>query len=187
MKIFRTIPLCFALGISVVPSAVMAASSEQVLMPRFDGYVKAFEASDPQTGDITEYVPKGQTVEAWTDMITVNIAPNSASVSPREFLGIMEAGWRGACSDTQANWLREGQEHGRPMAVLMLSCPLNPATGKPETSWIKGIQGQEGFYTVQKAFRTEVKEVDVVTWVKWLTGVMLCGSGEGPACPGDGR
>jgi len=187
MKKFRAVPLCLALGVSLASATAMAASSEQVLMPKFDGYVKAFEASDPKTGDITEFVPEGQTVEAWTDMVTVNIAPNSAWVSPRAFLGTMEAGWREVCQNSQANWLREGEEHGRPMAVLMLSCPLNPATGKPETSWIKGIQGKEGFYTVQKSFRTEVKEADVVTWVKWLSGVMVCGGGEGPACPGDGR
>ncbi|MGE6334378.1 hypothetical protein, partial [Stenotrophomonas sp. NPDC077659] len=167
--------------------ATAMAASEQVLMPRFDGYVKAFEASDPQTGHITEFVPKGQTVEAWTDMVTVNIAPNSAWVSPRDFLGSMEAGWRGACPDAEVNWLREGVELGRQMAVLMLSCPLNPGTGKPETAWVKGIQGEQGFYTVQKAFRTEVKEADVVTWVKWLSGVALCGGDEGPACPGEPR
>lgn len=181
MKMFRTAPLCFALATSLISATAMAAS-EQVLMPRFDGYVKAFEASDPGSGDISEYVPEGQTVKDWTDMVTVNSAPGSAAATPREFLGIIEAGWRMACPDTQANWLGEGEEGGRPVAVLMLGCPRNPGTGKPEFTWIKGIQGLQGFHTVQKSFRAEPAEADVVTWVRWLRGVTLCGNGKAPDC-----
>lgn len=183
MTMSRIAPLCFTLGMSLAPAVAMAASSEQLLMPRFDGYVQAYDAADPQGNSITEFVPKGQTVEAWTDMITVNIAPNAASIAPRAFLGTLESAWKGACPGAESTWLREGEEAGRPMAVLLLSCPLNPSTGQPETTWVKGIQGQQGFYTVQKAFRTEVKDAEVVTWMKWLSGVALCGNDNGPACP----
>ncbi len=174
--------LHLALAALLAPAAALAASGEQARLPSMPGYVHAYDAVDPQGNRIDEYVPKGQTVQNWTEMITVNTAPNSASVSPREFLGFMEAGWKAACPDAQAHWVREGEEEGRPFAVLMLGCPLNPGTGKPEYTWIKGIQGLQGFYTVQKAFRSEPGRDDVVTWVSWLRDVSLCGNGQAPAC-----
>ncbi|MEN5358121.1 hypothetical protein [Stenotrophomonas sepilia] len=115
-------------------------------------------------------------------MVTVNDAPNSGHVSPREFLGIIEAGWRMACPAAQSHWIREGEEGGRPFALLMLSCPLNPGTGKPEFTWIKGMQGRQGFHTVQKSFRAEPEKDDVVQWIGWLREVGLCGSGAAQAC-----
>ena len=84
------------------------------------GYQQAHQSTDAQGNRITEYVPQGQTVQDWTDMVTVNDAPNSGHVSPREFLGIIEAGWRMACPAAQSHWIREGEEGGRPFALLML-------------------------------------------------------------------
>ncbi len=112
-------------------------------LPPMKGYQQAHQSTDAQGNRITEYVPQGQTVHDWTDMVTVNDAPNSGHVSPREFLGIIEAGWRIACPAAQSHWIREGEEGGRPFALLMLSCPRNPGTGKPEFTWIKGVQGRQ--------------------------------------------
>ena len=34
-----------------------------------------------------------------------------------------------------------GDENGYPAAVWLLNCPNNPATGKPEITWVKTMQG----------------------------------------------
>ncbi len=176
----RLASLCIALALAT--SATHADAAEQVQLPPMRGYHQAHQNTDAQGNRITEYVPNGQTVQDWADMVTVNDAPNSSHASPREFLGIIEAGWRIACPDAQSHWIREGEEGGRPFALLMLSCPENPGTGKPEFTWIKGIQGTEGFHTVQKSFRSEPEKDDVVQWIGWLREVELCGSGQAPAC-----
>lgn len=178
----RALPLCLLLALGVSVANAAAPAGEQLRLPALPDYVQAHDATDAQGNRIVEYVPAGQTVERWTDMVTVNSAPGSAAATPREFLGIIQAGWYIACPDTQAHWVGEGEEDGRPIAVLMLGCPRNPGTGKPEFTWIKGIQGLQGFHTVQKSFRAEPTEADVVTWVGWLRGVALCGNGQAPAC-----
>lgn len=180
MDVIRWASLCIALASAVV--AGHAAAVEQVQLPPMKGYQQAHQSTDVQGNRITEYVPQGQTVQDWTDMVTVNDAANSGHVSPREFLGIIEAGWRIACPDAQSHWVREGDEAGRPFALLMLSCPLNPGTGKPEFTWIKGIQGVQGFHTVQKSFRSEPEKEDVVRWIGWLRDVRLCGQGDAAPC-----
>jgi len=180
MDVARRASLCMTLALAAVCGH--AAAAEQVRLPPMRGYQQAHQSTDAQGNRITEYVPQGQTVHDWTDMVTVNDAPNSGHVSPREFLGIIEAGWRIACPAAQSHWIREGEEGGRPFALLMLSCPRNPGTGKPEFTWIKGVQGRQGFHTVQKSFRSEPEKEDVVQWIGWLREVGLCGNGDAPAC-----
>ena len=138
MDVTRRVSLCMALALAAV--AGHAAAVEQVQLPPMKGYQQAHQSTDAQGNRITEYVPQGQTVQDWTDMVTVNDAPNGGHVSPREFLGIIEAGWRMACPAAQSHWIREGEEGGRPFALLMLSCPLNPGTGKPEFTWIRACR-----------------------------------------------
>ncbi|WP_240336099.1 hypothetical protein [Stenotrophomonas sp. B1-1] len=183
----RLARLRLTLGALLAPAVALAANTEQVRLPAMPGYAQAHQDTDPQGNRLVEYVPQGQTVQDWTDMVTVNTAPHAANATPREFLGIIEAGWKLACPDAQANWVGEGEEEGRPFAVLMLGCPRNPGTGKPEFTWIKGIQGLQGFHTVQKAFRSEPEPKDVVTWMGWLRDVALCGNGQAPACAPEAR
>ncbi|MEB2230520.1 MULTISPECIES: hypothetical protein [Xanthomonas] len=184
MHMSRGALLCIASIFAVAASnaAVAADMAEGVQLPAMKGYALAHQHSDPQGNRIAEYVPKGQTVENWTDMVTVNNAVGSGDVGPRKFLGVIEAGWQAACPGSESHWIREGEKAGRPFALLMLSCPRNPGTGKPEMTWIKGIQGIEGFHTVQKSFRFEPGKDAVVQWIGWLRDVGLCGNRESPAC-----
>lgn len=184
MKSLYFLRLCLALSLGAVSSLASASATgvEQVQLPPMKGYHPVHQNTDAQGNRIAEYVPEGQTAQDWTDMVTVNDAPNSGHVSPRAFLGLIEAGWRIACPSAQSHWIRDGEEGGRPFALLMLSCSENPGTGKPEFTWIKGIQGTQGFHTVQKSFRSEPEKDDVVQWIGWLREVGLCGSGGAPAC-----
>ena len=56
--------------------------------------------------------------------------------------------------------LHEGRENNYPVAVWFLRCPNNPMTNKPEFTYVKGISGNESFYTVQLAYALQADEVD---------------------------
>ena len=64
----------------------------------------------------------------------------------------------------------------------MLTCPTNKQTGKPEWTWFKAIQGNDSFYVVQKAFRFEPSQEQVVEWTKYLRRVSVCDSRRN-SCP----
>jgi len=50
----------------------------------------------------------------------------------------------------------------------------NPATGKPELTWFKALQGNDNFYLVQKAFKFEPSGEQVTDWVNFLNTVKVC-------------
>jgi hypothetical protein len=60
--------------------------------------------------------------------------------------------WTGSCSNAIAGPPTRAVENGYPIALWMMTCPVNKETGKPETAWFKAIQGHDSFYVVQKAF-----------------------------------
>ncbi|WP_241772679.1 hypothetical protein [Stenotrophomonas pictorum] len=159
----------------VVPAALaQRTGTEQLLRPQVPGYVKAFENTEADGARLWEYVPTGQTVQQWTEMLTVTASRPGLQATPHEFLGFIERGWKGACPGGESRWIREGEENGYPFALLMLTCPNNPASGKPEYTWFKGIQGADRFYVVQKAYRFAPEREQVVSWVQYLSKVQLC-------------
>ena len=158
--------------------------TEQLLRPQTKAYVLGHQARQPSTGSIEEYVPKGQSVQDWTEMLTVQDMPGSAHVAPRTFLDVMAQGWMGACPDGSVTLLREAVENGYPVAVMQMTCPNNPGTGKPEYTWMKGIQGGQRFHLVQKAFRFTPEREQLIPWVKYLSAVVVCDPKDSAhACP----
>lgn len=115
-------------------------------------------------------------------MVIVNDVLNSGYVSLCEFFGIIEVGWCMVCLVVQSYWICEGEEGGWLFVLLMFSCLLNFGIGKLEFMWIKGMQGRQGFYIVQKLFCVELEKDDVVQWIGWLCEVGLCGSGDVLVC-----
>lgn len=156
------------------PAAHAQSGAEQLLRPQAKGYVQGFEHTQPNGGRMWEYVPAGQTVQNWTEMLTVNASPPTPQMTPRQYLAFIEQGWMNACPGASNHWIIEGEENGYPFAVLQLTCPNNPQSGKPEYTWFKGIKGQEHFYVVQKAFRFEPAAAQVVQWVQYLHEVRVC-------------
>lgn len=159
------------------------AEGEQVLTDLPEGFVLGWKNTDSRGNDIIELIPKGETLQKWTQMATVNIANSSAHVSPREHLGIIETGWAAACPNSSSEWVREGLEQARPVAYLILACPKNPATGEMEVTYLKGIQGERAFYVVQRAFRHVAGDEDITKAVTWLMKARLCNDARGVACP----
>jgi hypothetical protein len=60
--------------------------------------------------------------------------------------------------------------------VWSLTCPRNPATGKPEMTWFKALQGNDSFYVVQKAFKFVPDKDQVAKWMGFLRAVAVCDS-----------
>lgn len=176
-------PLLTSLLLAPAASAE-ASGTEQLLRPQAAGYVKGFEDTGADGGRLWEYVPEGETVEQWTQMLTVTVTGGGIKATPRQFLGIIEQGWKRACPGAESSWIREGEENGYPFALLMLTCPNNPASGKPEYTWFKGMQGANNFYVVQKAFRFAPEREHVVQWMQYLSRVELCDEqGSTNPCP----
>ena len=138
-------------------------------------FEKGFEEKR-ESFSIEEWIPSGESVSNWTRMITLTIQtlPN---LDPLEFFNHMADGWAKSCPEYGGMLLHEGSENNYPIAIWFLKCPENPNTGKPEFTYVKGISGNDYFYTVQLAFANRTDEIndDIVKQsMNYLRDVGVC-------------
>ncbi len=127
---------------------------------------------------IREAVLKGETVSAWTQMITVTGAKDVAGnpqVTPQSFAVSMAAGFKKACPDTFAvkpfGAVKFGDQDG---FVAVVGCGRIETTPDKhgETALIIAVKGSADYYTIQWAERapssTDKPAVDEAKWKERL-------------------
>jgi len=97
-------------------------------------------------------------------------------VTPEQFRDRLSKVWIASCKDGSSRDIASGPENGYATLIWFLACPLNSATGKPELTWVKGIQGNDSFYVVQKAFKFVPTADQTTPWMQYLRKVMVCDS-----------
>jgi hypothetical protein len=136
---------------------------------------------------MTEMVPVAETVNDWTEMVTVQVFHGLKAV-PEKFEEVLQQRWSAACPGASSAKVTSGVENGYPVLVWMLDCPKNPGTGKPELTWFKAIAGNDSFYLVQKAFKFEPTKEQVAQWMRYLRTVAVCDTRlPERACPQTGK
>jgi hypothetical protein len=142
---------------------------------------------------IREAVLKGETVEAWTQMITVTGAKGIAAnpqVTPQSFAVSMAAGFKKACPDTFAvkpfGAVKFGDQEG---FVAVVGCgSIGPSADKHgETALIIAVKGSADYYTIQWAERApssaDKPAIDEAKWqdrLNKLQPIRFC-----PIVPGE--
>jgi len=149
-------------------SALGASASSSAAAPQGENLVvdipQEFQLGDQgQQGpgaDIAEYIPKGETVDDWSRMITVQVFHNLKAFDPNRF----------------GEALKSGRENGYAFSLWLYTCPLNPKTGKPETLFDEVISGADSLYSVQYALRSALKPDLMPPITAYLSGVRVCDS-----------
>ncbi len=132
---------------------------------------------------IAEYVPKGQTVENWQHMITVQIFNQGETFTPESFLlRIAELaaplchGYKGHMISAAAGAKKEAN------AVLFIQyCGRYEKTQQGEATLFKAIKGTHAFYVVQQAWRgpafimqdIPIDKKQVQAWIEYMNTVAL--------------
>ena len=153
-------------------------------------FPQGFKVANDQKANgvhLSEMIPKGESLDDWTQMVTVQIFFGAASLTPRGFEETMEASWKASCPGASRAHVADGTENGYPFNLWVLACPRNPASGKPETTLLKAIAGNDSFYLVQKAFRSKPTMDEVGAATAWLRKIEVCDSRRPEqACPRPG-
>jgi len=144
---------------------------------------------------IQESVPEGETVDEWTQMITVTGVKGLASkpdFSPKKFAEDMAGRMKGRCPNSfSAASIFDGKIGGHDAFAAVLSCGTSPlAAGHNESFLVTVIKGDSDYYTVQWAERAEVSStpiaIDTARWLerfKKLGPIKLCQIVPGEAAP----
>ena len=122
---------------------------------------------------ISEMVPVKQSVKNWTEMVTVQVF-YGLKVTPDQFKAGIEKELATACPRAESHPVAQGPENGYPSMVWLQNCPINKATGKPEITWFKAIQGNDSFYIVQVAFKAWPSKQQITQWMGYLKDVTVC-------------
>jgi hypothetical protein len=171
--IFRKLFAVICLAVVCASSAAAALENENLLVVVPDGYKSGFR-DRKNNMIINEMVPVAQTVENWTEMVTVQIFLGMQGVTPEQFRARMEGLWSKACANATSHPIANAVENGYPAAVWLMTCPRNRDAGKPEYTWFKAIQGNDSFYVVQKAFKFEPSKEQIAAWTLYLKRVTAC-------------
>jgi hypothetical protein len=160
-------------ALALTGSAARAIEGEVLLVTVPKGYKIGYEK---KAGNqiMTEMVPQAETVKDWTEMVTVQIFLNMRDVTPAQYRARIENLWGQACAGSEFSKVKEGADGGYPTLTWLQKCPMNNATGKPELTWMKAIQGRDSFYLVQKAYKFEPSAAQKTEWGAYLDGVHVC-------------
>jgi hypothetical protein len=159
--------------LAAAPAAAQLVN-ENLLVVMPSGYKIGFQTKKNNM-DMSEMVPSSETVDDWTEMVTVQIF-HGMKAQPEQFKGTLEQRWSAACPGSTSAPVASAVENGYAALVWVFSCPRNPGTGKPEITWFKAVLGNDSFYLVQKAFKFTPSKDQVVQWTHYLNAVAVCDS-----------
>jgi hypothetical protein len=180
------------------PTSVTAISPIFGQLVRFSMPASFVAVSENTNGQsyIREAVPKGETTEAWTQMITVSgykgLAGNP-NYSPQGFAEKMATGFKAACPETfAAKGLGETKFGDQDAFIAVAGCgKINAsADGHSEIALIVIVKGVTDSYTIQWAERTASRpSAPVIDDAKWqerlhaLMPIRFCAIVAGEAAP----
>lgn len=165
--------LFLTLMMLALPLSAGAQTGERLLAPLPQGFVLGHSAQTPE-GALQEYVPGGESVSAWSLMMTVREFPRLAGADPAAFHANLIQGLLAACPGAQHAEVTATVERGAPVHILLAGCPVSPVTGGEEWFLSKAIGGQGALYNVQGAWRGPATRELVEAWTVHLRGVVLC-------------
>lgn len=173
------ITLMSLLSLAVPPQAGAAPSQqmedENLLHTLPDGYVMA---NQQRKGDIaiTEMIPKGETLDNWSEILTSQIFFNGADLPIDRYKAFIAKQFHDGCDTSETVPIADGVENGYKFAFWLQTCHYDDAAKKPEITWIKMINGNDASYVVQEAFHREPSKEEVVKWSKFFRTVSVCDS-----------
>ncbi len=172
-------------------TAISPIFGQLVAFSQPSNFVPVFE--QPNEGRyIREAVPKGESAEQWSEMITITGAKGLAAnpqLSPEAFVGLIAAGFKKACPDTYAEKvIGDAEIEGGVSFAAVASCGTVASGDEQhsETALIIAIKGESDYYTLQWAERAEASdetEIDLEAWKEHLEAlrpIRLC-----PIVPGE--
>lgn len=146
--------------------------AENLLFSPPKGFKVGFQ-SNRDNRLMTEWIPAAETVEDWTQMLTVQIY-RGAGVDSASFLKGIGKRYMDACPGTTAKGIFTGQINGYVVSMLVLKCPNNPGTSKPETTAFRVIKGNDALYSVQRAWRSVPSDQNLDDVMHGLAKVTVC-------------
>ncbi len=167
------------LALLLAAGTALAQSPQALLVPTPPEFALAWSHDKPDGSlQMKEFVPQGQTVDTWHQMITVQHFPKLAQVEPQVLLGRWTQGVLEACPKAQISPVPQAPVNGNPalrVYVHMTECGART----PESILAVVIKGAEAMHMVQHAWRpTPPTREQLQAAMATLDRVRLCPAGD---------
>ena len=147
---------------------------ENVLLAPPAGFEVGYNETSRDRVTLIEWVPAGETVDNWSEIVTVLIFRKRPDLDPEGFLRMLQDKWLTDCKGAAPAPVTKGNLNGYGSATMLMRCPLFPSTGKPETTIFVGIKGKDAFYMVQRAVRAAGSPAEVERLRAYMAKVSAC-------------
>ncbi|MEO6717497.1 MAG: hypothetical protein ABIM50_09670 [Novosphingobium sp.] len=166
----------------VATSAASAQSAEHLAAPALPGFVVGYSAGNAQQS-IREEIPLGETVEAWTRMVTTQRFTGLAQrTSPAAYAQSVLASLPRACPGAAISPVTNVTVVGRPAVRFQVDCP-HSAGGRPESFILLAIAGRSDMHVKQAAWRGGTTPATLNWGRQFIASTVLCAPGDkAPAC-----
>ncbi|MEI6203317.1 MAG: hypothetical protein WCP68_15310 [Enhydrobacter sp.] len=159
------------------------APAERLIAPVPPDYRPAGKVSAP--GSIVEiFRPPGQTDDNWTNQLMVQTSRDRVKADPSDVLRGIEKTFAASCAEPEPATIAPGKVNGYATATTLFKCPRVTATGKPETSLVHAIAGNDHMYIVHQAMRRAHTPDELKQMIRYLGTVTGCDDqASGHPCP----
>lgn len=136
--------------------------------------------------EVREFLPRGQSLENWRDMITAQALPRAGASTPRAALLAIVEGARAICAGVIAAPVEEHQAGGPPAASMTLFCLRDPETRSGDMALYRVVHGTNASYVLSRTRRGEVSvsatapvpEETLAQWRQDLAALHICREAE---------
>lgn len=168
----------FFLGMTMAAmaaGAAMALDGERMVSPPLAGFAVGHSAANAEQS-IREEIPRGETVERWTRMVTTQrFGGLAARATPAAYARTIAASVPRSCPGAAISPVANLTVSGRAAVRFQVDCPRSTG-GVPETFIFLAIAGQSDMHVKQVAFRGAIRAADLAWARGFLAGTVLCGA-----------
>ena len=160
-----------------VGAAASAQSAEHLAAPALPGFVVGYSAGNAQQS-IREEIPRGETVEAWTRMVTTQRFTGLAQrTTPAAYAQSVLTPLPRACPGAAISPVANLTVVGRPAVRFQVDCP-HSAGGRPESFILLAIAGRSDMHVKQAAWRGGTTPATLSWGRQFIDGTVLCAAGD---------
>lgn len=124
---------------------------------------------------LTEYVLDGETLEAWSEAVTV--AEIAGGMRAEDFVTRLVADKKAACTagfDLDPAGTEAG---GRVSTISIHACPNYDRSERSEVALLRTIEGDGRLFAVQRAWARTPPREELDAWTERLRAIRLCDGG----------
>lgn len=175
-------------------SAPLPTGPEQLLADAPANWQQSFRTEAPGIR-MVEYVPPDSDPKAWTDKVSFESFSGTPLPDPIELLTSIANDQRKTCEKFADHETFSGFENGYPTSVRLFVCNVNPLTKKGQLTLVKTIKGDQNFYVITRARRTDAIEQQpdgeipteaktIAEWSLYLHAISACNTADSAhPCP----